>query len=105
MKTDYFELSRMYFPKCNFYNFTREEKLEIERDIEKDFRKAYKGIIDLPCKAKFGVYVAYQYYYSLFQKIKKTESDSLLQKRIRIPDYYKAFILFTAGIKNKLRLI
>jgi phytoene synthase len=105
MRSDFNELSRMYFPNCNFYNFTEADKLNIEVDIEKDFRAAYKGILQLPVKARFGVYVAYKYYYSLFKKIKLMKPQNVLQTRIRIPDYYKAYIVLRAGVKNRLKLI
>ena len=105
MRSDFNELSRMYFPNCNFYNFTEADKLNIEVDIEKDFRAAYKGILQLPVKARFGVYVAYKYYYSLFKKIKVMKPQNVLQSRIRIPDYYKAYIVLRAGVKNRLKLI
>jgi phytoene/squalene synthetase len=105
IKADFQDLSRMYFPGCDFHNFTMNEKLQIEKDIEHDFAKAYNGILELPIKARFGVYVAYKYYYSLFCKIKSTEPAHILQKRIRIPDYHKAYIVLRASVKNRLRLI
>jgi 15-cis-phytoene synthase len=105
MRADFKELSRMYFPGCNFFNFTCEEKQKIEAEIEADFKSAFKGIVQLPVKARFGVYVAYKYYYSLFKKIKSTAPQNILQKRIRIPDYHKAYIILQAGLKNQLRLI
>ena len=105
MRSDFNDLSRTYFPGCNFYNFTEADKQNIERDIECDFKAAYKGILKLPVKARFGVYVAYKYYYSLFKKIKLLEPQNVLQSRIRIPDYYKAYIVLRAGVKNKLKLI
>ncbi len=95
----------MYFPGCDFHCFTEKNKKEIQQDIESDFRIAYKGILQLPMKAKFGVYVAYKYYYSLFDKIKSTEPAHILHKRIRIPNYYKAYIVVRASVKNGLRLI
>jgi len=70
IKADYEGLSRMYFPNCDFKNFSYADKLAIEKDIEQDFADAYTGIIQLPIKARFGVFVAYKYYYSLFKKIK-----------------------------------
>jgi phytoene/squalene synthetase len=105
IKADFQDLSRMYFPGCDFHNFTKSEKLQIEQDIEDDFAKAFNGIMKLPIKARFGVYVAYKYYYSLFCKIKSTEPAHILQKRIRIPDYEKAYIVLRASVKNRLRLI
>ena len=105
IQADFTDLSRVYFPGCDFYNFTEGDKAMIEEDIEKDFRNAYQGILDLPLKARFGVYVAYKYYYSLFRKIKSTDPKHILQARIRIPNYYKAYIVFRASVKNGLRLI
>lgn len=105
IKDDFNGLSRVYFPDCDFNNFTDEEKQQIEEDIQMDFKKAYEGIKQLPLKARFGVYVAYKYYYSLFKKIKKLKPASILESRIRIPNYLKAMIIFRAGIKNQLRLI
>jgi 15-cis-phytoene synthase len=105
INADYNCLSRTYFPGVDFVNFTREMKQRIEYDIERDFADAYKGIIALPWKAKFGVYVAYKYYLSLFKKIKRVQVSKMLQQRVRIPDYEKAMILATAGVKNQLKLI
>lgn len=105
IKTDFNGLARVYFPGCDFTNFTEEEKRNIEEDIHADFRNAYQGITKLPFKARFGVYVAYKYYLSLFKKIKRMEPSKVLEERIRIPNYYKAMIIFRAGVKNQLRLI
>lgn len=105
IKADFNDLSRLYFPGCNFHNFTADDKQQIEEDIEQDFRDAYNGILGLPLKARFGVYVAYNYYYSLFNKIKSTHHQHILQKRIRIANYHKAYIVLRAGVKARLRLI
>ncbi|HMU46650.1 MAG TPA: phytoene/squalene synthase family protein [Chitinophagaceae bacterium] len=105
IKADYNGLSRVYFPACDFKNFSERNKKEIEEDIINDFRKAYDGILQLPAKAKFGVYVAYKYYFSLFKKIRKLKPSLVLERRIRIPNYYKLLIIFRAGIKNQLNLI
>jgi 15-cis-phytoene synthase len=98
-------LSRIYFPCCDFNNFTREQKQQIEADIHKDFRDAYTGIVQLPLKARFGVYVAYKYYLSLFRKIRRLEPAGVLEQRVRIPNYRKMMIIARAGVKNQLRLI
>ena len=105
IKADFNGMSRIYFPGCDFSNFSEKEKLEIEADIQQDFRQAYQGIRKLPLKARFGVYVAYKYYLSLFKKIKRLEPARVLDARIRIPNYLKAMIVFRAGVKNQLRLI
>ncbi len=105
VKADFNGLERIYFPNCDFNNFTNEDKFLIEKDIQKDFDDALIGIHKLPIKAKFGVYVAYKYYLSLFKKIKKTAPQGILQSRIRIPNYQKVYIVARAGIKNQLNLI
>ncbi len=105
IKADFEGLSRVYFPSCDFNNFTYEDKKKIEQDIEHDFKEAFKGILKLPMKARFGVYVAYKYYLSLFKKIKRLQHTRILETRIRIPNYVKAMIVLRAGVKNQLRLI
>jgi phytoene/squalene synthetase len=105
IKADYEGLERMYFPNCDFTNFKKEDKRQIEDDIQADFSDALDGIKALPIKARFGVYVAFKYYYTLFKKIKKTEHDSILKMRIRIPDYKKLLILANASIRSKLNLL
>ncbi|HET9746181.1 MAG TPA: phytoene/squalene synthase family protein [Chitinophagaceae bacterium] len=105
IKADYNGLSRMYFPGCDFNNFTDCDKKEIEAGIYNDFKQAYSGIVKLPLKSRFGVYVAYKYYLSLFKKIRSLEPARVLETRIRIPDYKKAMIILRAGVKNQLGLI
>jgi len=105
IKADYNGLSRMYFPGCDFNNFTERDKKQIETAIHKDFKTAYAGILKLPLKSRFGVYVAYKYYLSLFNKIKSLQPARVLEARIRIPDYKKTMIVLRAGVKNHLGLI
>lgn len=105
IKADYQLLNRSYFPGVDFRNFTPCMKQQVEQDIANDFRNAYEGIMQLPWKARFGVYVAYKYYLSLFRKIKKTQPARIMEQRIRIPGYRKAMILVRAGVKNQLKMI
>ncbi|MGB0979797.1 MAG: phytoene/squalene synthase family protein, partial [Croceimicrobium sp.] len=72
LNADYNQLGRVYFPGVDMTVFNDSVKAEIEEDIEKDFKAGYEGIIQLPKQARFGVYVAYVYYYRLFMKIKAT---------------------------------
>jgi phytoene/squalene synthetase len=104
IKADFEGLDRMYFPNCDFSNFSQADKDKIEEDIQNDFSMALAGIKHLPLKARFGVYVAFKYYYSLFKKIKKVHPHSILKTRIRIPDYGKIFILAKASIRSQLNL-
>jgi phytoene/squalene synthetase len=105
IQSDYNGLARIYFPGCDFNNFRNDDKNRIEEDIHTDFSYALEGIKRLPLKARFGVYVAYKYYYSLFRKIKKMQPARMLEERIRIPNYRKAMIILRAGVKNQLRML
>lgn len=105
VKADYEQLSRTYFPEVDFNNFTPSMKKQIEEDIAIDFTAAYDAILNLPVKARFGVYVAYKYYLSLFKKIKKSNPSNILEQRIRIPNYGKAFIVAKAGLRSQLNIL
>ncbi len=105
VKADYQELNRTYFPNADFKNFTPQMKAQIESDIALDFAKAYEGILQLPVKARFGVYVAYKYYLSLFKKICRVQPAKIMEQRIRIPDYSKALILVKAGLRTQFNLL
>lgn len=105
IKADNEGLSRMYFPNCNFNNFSKADKIEIEKDIQNDFEYAFKGILKLPIKSRLGVYVAYKYYVALFKKIKKLSPTDILNSRIRIADSSKVFILAKASIRHKLNML
>lgn len=105
LKADFLGLERVYFPGCDFSNFTESAKRNIESDIEKDFAHAYEGIVKLPLKARFGVYVAYKYYISLFNKIKRLQAAKIMEERIRIPNYGKAVILAKAGLRSQFNLL
>lgn len=105
VKADFNGLNRIYFPGVDFMNFTPRMKKEIEEEIAADFDQALPGILQLPLKARFGVYVAYKYYWSLFNRIRKVTPARILKERVRIPNYRKAIILMRAGVKNQLNLI
>ncbi|MBG9375645.1 phytoene/squalene synthase family protein [Panacibacter sp. DH6] len=105
IKNDFESLDRTYFPQCDFRNFTTADKLAIEKDIQQDFDNAFTGILKLPMKARFGVYVAYKYYLSLFRKIKKLQPQTILEQRVRIPNYGKAMIVAKAGLRSQFNLL
>jgi phytoene/squalene synthetase len=105
LKADYHDLGRTYFPGIDLNEFNSGVKQEIEADIETDFRLGYEGIKQLPKKARFGVYVAYIYYYKLFNKIKGTPAHTILNERIRIPNNKKLRILLSSYVKHNLNLL
>ncbi len=105
LKADTEGLERMYFPGCDFNNFSERQKLQIEKDIQSDFDESFAGILQLPVKARFGVYVAYKYYLSLFKKIKKVQAQRIKDERIRIPNYGKALIVAKAGVRSQFNIL
>lgn len=105
LKADHNSLHRIYFPGVDFHNFTPGMKQQIEEEVAADFHHAYKGLLQLPWKARFGVYVAYKYYVSLFKKIRKMHPSQILERRVRIPGFHKTLILVRASVKSQLKLI
>ncbi len=105
LKDDSLELGRTYFPQLRAGIFSEEVKQQIEEDIQQDFDGALVGIKQLPSRAKFGVYLAYIYYLSLFDKIKRTTPAEVKQKRIRIPNNRKFVLLAESYFKDQLGLI
>lgn len=105
LQSDLEDLSRSYFPGFEKGSFTTQKKHEIEKDIEHDFELAYRGIKQLPLSARFGVYVAYRYYLALFKKLKKANTEAILDKRIRIPNHIKFAIVLKAGLRSQLNMI
>ncbi len=105
LKADYHELGRTYFPGINLKEFNDRIKKEIEKDIEKDFLAGYEGIKKLPKDARFGVYMAYVYYFKLFKKIKNTGSEVILNKRIRIPNNKKYSLFVFSYLRHNLNMI
>lgn len=105
LKADYHELGRTYFPGINLNEFNASVKRKIEEDIAKDFHDGYEGIKRLPKDARFGVYMAYVYYYKLFQKIKGTAADTILNERVRIPNNKKYSLFVFSYLRHNLNLI
>lgn len=105
MKSDYEERGRVYFPDIDFTNFTDQDKQRIEDDIHGEFQMAYKGIVKLPASSRLGVYCAYKYYLNLFYKIRSLPASAVAEKRIRVSDKRKLFVLTTSLVQNKFGLL
>ena len=105
VKDDFGQLNRTYFPNVNFDTLNDEAKEAIVADIEIDFKNGLKGIHQLPVGSRFGVYVAYKYYYSLFRKIKRMPTKVIKQERVRIPDFNKLVIIFESFFRYKLQMM
>lgn len=105
LKSDFHSLGRSYFPGVNMEEFNDAVKKEIEADIEKDFCAGYEGIKQLPKDARFGVYMAYIYYYKLFKKIKETPAYVVLNERVRIPDNKKYRLFVFSYLRHSLNMV
>lgn len=101
LKDDYKTLGRSYFPNIDMNVFDNSVKSQIENEIAEEFKEALIGIIKLPTSAKFGVYLAYKYYFSLFKKIKSKSSNEILTSRVRVANSQKAFVAFKSYIRYK----
>ena len=105
IKADFTDLNRTYFPNVDFNNFSLADKKAIEMDIAKDFAHAKIGIKMLPITCKLAVYMAYKYYFNLFKKIRKTEPELLLTKRIRVSNARKIYLMGEMLLNKNLNLL
>lgn len=105
LKNDYKDLGRVYFPHLNMSNFDESNKKAIEKDISKDFADGFQGINQLPKGARFGVYVAYVYYYALFKKIIALPPSRIMEERIRIPNSRKYSMILSSYVRHSLNLL
>ena len=102
---DFKEKGRIYFKNIDFSNFTLETKKHLEDEIEKDFLDAMVGIRQLKKPVRLGVYLVYNYYMNLLKEIKKARPDEILNKRYRITNTKKSFLLVNAYFINRLNLL
>lgn len=102
LKEDYYTLGRFYFPNLDFMAFNDETKKVIEKEIEGEFKEALIGIKMLPNSSKFGVYLAYRYYWTLFKKIQLKSSKDILTNRTRVPNTEKMYLMMESYLSLKL---
>lgn len=105
LHADYHALGRTYFPGVDLNEFNERVKAEIEADIDIDFKAGYEGIKQLPKGARFGVYIAYVYYYSLFKKICSTHADIILNERVRISNKRKYGLFLSSYVRHTINWI
>ncbi|HEX8268693.1 MAG TPA: phytoene/squalene synthase family protein [Flavobacterium sp.] len=105
VKDDYEILGRTYFPNVDMNDFNNQAKTMIENEIEEELKQALLGIKRLPANAKFGVYLAYVYYYALFSKIKQTPATKIINTRIRIRNSWKLSLMMRSYLQYKMQLI
>jgi phytoene synthase len=93
IKSDLEDRERVYFPGLNVKTFSLEDKRKIEAEIEEEFREAQLGINRLPENCRRGVQLALTYYRGLLKKIRNSEPQTLLEKRVRISNFHKIRLL------------
>lgn len=101
LNDDFHLLGRTYFPHINMQLFDNAIKKQIEEEIEVEFKEALAGIKMLPTSSKFGVYLAYKYYLSLFKKIKSLPAERILYQRVRIPNGQKISLAMSSYVQYK----
>lgn len=102
LKDDYQVLGRTYFPNVDLEEFNSNAKKTIENEIKEELKMALEGIKMLPASSRFGVYLAYTYYVSLFNKITKTPAEKILNQRIRINNSQKFSLMMSSYFQYKL---
>ncbi len=105
MKDDYQILGRTYFPNVDISYFDNVVKSQIEKEIYDEFKEALEGIKKLPNSSRFGVYLAYRYYTSLFRKIKKTSANKIINQRIRISNGRKFSLMMSSYVQYKMSFL
>lgn len=105
LKDDYQVLGRTYFPDIEMEIFDNNIKNQIEREIESEFKEALAGIKKLPASSRFGVYLAYKYYLSLFKKIKSTPAEKIMHQRVRIPNRQKISLMMSSYVQYKMTIL
>ena len=98
-------MERSYFPGVDLNALDPESKQAIISEIEEDFSEAYKGILQLPLEARFGVYTAYRYYKALLKKLKETPAKKIMNERIRVGNHVKLSLLARSYVRNQLNLL
>ncbi len=95
-------LGRIYFPGVSLANFNDEDKTKLVSDIETDFKTALPALLDLPKSARMGVKLAYVYYLELLKKIQHTPASELKNKRIRVSDAQKIWLLIKIFFQERI---
>ncbi len=102
MKSDIEERGRIYLPGIDSeIKINNVNKKLLEKDVDSELIEALRGIKRLPQGVRLGVYSAYLYYLMLFNKIKKSDVELLLKKRVRISNFSKLILLLKSFIDIK----
>jgi phytoene/squalene synthetase len=103
IKSDMEERERIYLPGVNHaIKIDDENKRNLEKEIEIEFKNALVGIKKLPVGVKLGVYSAYLYYKGLFKKIKRLKIKELMNQRVRVSNTTKIVLLLRGLLEIKI---
>lgn len=103
IKDDIETRGRIYLPGVkNEISIEEFDMKKFIKDIENEFHIASIGIMKLPVGVRLGVYLAYIYYLTLFNKIKKKSIDELKKGRIRVSNFYKIILLIKSYFKIRI---
>jgi phytoene synthase len=105
LKDDYRILGRTYFPGVDMDRFDNDVKAAIEKEIADEFREALSGIKKLPPSSRFGVYLAYKYYLSLFRRIRSLPAEKIMNQRIRINNGQKLSLAMSSYLQYKMAIL
>ena len=73
--------------------------------VTTDFKEALVAIKQLPISSRFGVYIAYIYFFQLLKNIKKLKPKSVLEKRIRVSNTMKVFLFVKGWMRFRFNLL
>lgn len=102
IQSDLIDRGRIYLPGVHNFDFIdNNNKNLLEKEIDREFKEAFRGIVKLPIAVKLGVYSAYLYYLMLFQKIRRMDVEQLRNRRVRISNFHKLYLLAKSYLEVK----
>jgi phytoene/squalene synthetase len=96
-------IGRWYFPISDYAAFDQSTMETIIKDIEEDLAIASPAIRQLPKDARSAVALSESYYRELLGRIKQTPASELKERRIRVPNGRKLFLMTTFTAKGVVR--
>jgi phytoene/squalene synthetase len=103
LQSDINDRGRIYLPGVHHLDYIdNQNKAMLEKEVEREFKEAFHGIVKLPIAVKLGVYSAYLYYLMLFKKIKRMDVEQLKSRRVRISNIHKFYLLVKSFLEVKL---
>ncbi|MGD8306333.1 MAG: phytoene/squalene synthase family protein [Ignavibacteria bacterium] len=103
IQSDINERGRIYLPGVHHHEFIdNNKKAMLESEVEQEFKEAFRGIVKLPIAVKLGVYSAYLYYLMLFKKIKRMDVEQLRNRRVRISNLHKFYLLLKSYLQVRV---